>query len=265
MLTVKKLALEVVNLDDNLEEKFWTHVNQDPLDYFFFILDWKFQKKMTKILLALEEGEIEGMMLIFRESLVQLRGSRGAVRTLLDHLDLEEVEMVAPKEYENLVLERYKPSIRNEIVIMHLQKGEERIMKHREPVELSVEDAEQIADLMKESYPDWWGDMTAERVKHFMKRMFWLGIKEDDKVVSIGNTMFIDFASNIGVVATEEAHRNKGHATAILSALVEEIFRRCDTALIHVLKDNHPAIHTYEKVGFKPYKSYMLIKKAKRI
>jgi len=265
VLTVKKLALEVVNLDDNLEEKFWAHVNQDPLDYFFFILDWKYDRDKTKILLALEEDEIQGMMVIFRKSIVQLRGSRKAARTLLDHLDLEEVEMGAPKEFEDLMLERYEPQIRNEIVLMHLRRGEENITKSHEPVRLSSDDAEQIANLMRISYPDWWGEMTAERVKYLMKRNFWLGIKQDDKVVALGNTRFLDFGSNIGVVATDEAYRNRGYATSIVSALTEEILQRCDTAMIHVLRDNDPAIHIYEKVGFKPYKSYMLIKKAKRV
>lgn len=265
LLTVKDLALEIVTLDEDREEEFWEHVNQDPVDYFFFILDWKFDRDKTKILLALEKNEIEGMMVIFRKSIVQVRGSREAARTLLDHLDLERVEMSAPKEFEDLILERYKPRLRNEIVLMHVKKGEENVLKRHELVRPSADDAEQIADLMRRSYPDWWGDMTAERVEYLMKRNYWVVMKDDDKVVAVGNTRFLDFASNIGVVCTDEAYRNRGYATSIVSALTEEILQRCDAALIHVLRDNDPAIHVYEKVGFKPYKSYMLIKKAERI
>ncbi|MFQ6128796.1 MAG: GNAT family N-acetyltransferase [Thermoplasmata archaeon] len=254
------MALEVATLEANLEEEFWKHVSQDPLNYYFFIFDWKLQKKNTEILLALEEGKIEGIMLTYKQSIVQLRGNRKAVKTLLDHLDLEKVELTAPKECEDIVLKRYKPSRKYEIIIMHLEKGDERILKQHEPIEPFFEDAEQIANLMRNSYPDFWGETTAEKVKKSMEENHWLAQRDDDKIVSVGNTRFADFGSNIGVVATDEAYRNRGYATSIVSALIMEILQRYERALIHVLGNNHPAIHIYRKVGFKQYNSYLLVK-----
>ena len=104
------LTIKVVNLTEDREEVFWKHVNQDPLEYFFFIYDWKQFRKITEIKLAMEDDRIECMMVIFRKSIVQFRGSREAVKTLLDHLDLEKVELVAPKECRDLVLRKFKPS-----------------------------------------------------------------------------------------------------------------------------------------------------------
>ena len=46
--------LKIVSLDDGYEQTFWNHVSQDPLDYYFFILDLKQQPEQTKILLAIE-------------------------------------------------------------------------------------------------------------------------------------------------------------------------------------------------------------------
>jgi predicted GNAT family acetyltransferase len=40
--------------------------------------------------------------------------------------------------------------------------------------------------------------------------------------------------------------------------LVEEILERSDLALIHVRSENVPAIRIYTKVGFKPYKEYIV-------
>lgn len=254
------MTIKVVNLTEDKEEAFWKHVNQDPLEYFFFIYDWKHFRKITEIKLALEDDKIEGMMIIFRKSIVQFRGSRQAVKPLLDHLDLRKVELVAPKECRDLVLKKFKPSKEYEISMLHMKKGEEKTLKHHETVELSTENAEEIADLMRTTFPDWWGETTAERITSSMRNHFWRGIERDGKIVSIGNTLFVDIGSNIGVVATDEAHRNKGYATSVVSALVDEIFKRHETALIHVLSTNGTAIHVYEKVGFKPYNSYFLIR-----
>jgi len=226
--------------------------------------DWKFQREDTDILIALEEDRIKGMMVVFKNSIVQLRGDREAAVALLDNLGLDKVEMMAPSDCEDLVLERFEPRIKNEMVLMHLQKGEENIKKHGEVVKLVDRDAEQTSDLMRKSYPDWWGKMTPGEVKESMKRNPWFGVRLNDEVVAIGNAFLVEFGSVIGVVATDENHRNKGHATSVVSALIELIFQEYDEALIHVLKDNHPAVRAYRKVGFKPYKSYLLVKDAKK-
>lgn len=259
------MTFRIVDLDDDSEGIFWQHVSKDPLNYHWFIVDWKFSKDDTKILMAIADDEIVGMMVVFKDSIVQVRGGREAVKVLLDQLDQEEIEMMAPMDCEDLVLERYDPEIRNEMFLMHLEKGEEVVQRKHEPVELSMDDVERISEIMIESYPDWWAHMTPGKVKEKMGDMFWLGIKADEQILSFGNTRFIDFGSNIAVVATHKDHRNRGYATSVVSALVEEILKRSERALIHVLKDNYPAVHTYSKVGFKPFESYSLIKKATRI
>jgi len=80
-------------------------------------------------------------------------------------------------------------------------------------------------------------------------------------LVSVGNARFdVDFATNIGVVATDEHYRGRGYATSIVSALVQEIFQRSPVALIHVIADNSPAVRAYTNVGFKPYRTYLSIR-----
>jgi predicted GNAT family acetyltransferase len=97
-----------------------------------------------------------------------------------------------------------------------------------------------------------------------LETRFWLGIKQDGKLVSIGGTRLMDFGSNINAVATDGHHRNRGYATSIVSALAQEIFKHCQTALIHVVKDNASAVRAYSKVGFKPYKHYLVMRADKK-
>jgi predicted GNAT family acetyltransferase len=262
-VTAKKENMRIVSIADGFENAFWSHVNQDVLNYYFFILDLKESPEKTKVFLAMEENKIQGLMLMYGDALVQLRGSREAVKKLLDSIDLEKVELQAPLDCEDIVTRKYTPQIRYDLLLMTLKKGEENIQVTTQPERLGLEDAEEVAGIMRKADPEWWGEITAENRRESLQRNYYLGIRRDGKIISIGNTRFTDFGSNIGVVATDERYRNMGYATSIVSALVQEILKRSRAALIHVLSDNTPAIRAYSKVGYKPYKHYLLIRAEK--
>jgi len=253
--------MKVVALYDGLERAFWNYVKADELDYYFFILDWKLRRDQTKILMAMEDDQIEGLMLIYKDYVVQLRGKQAAVKTLLDLLTIEKVELQAPIDCESLVLQKFgSPRVKEKMMLMRLRRGEENVQVTTTPVRLSIDAAEEIVELMRRADPSWWGETSVENMRKALAEIYWLGIKEDERIVSVGNTRLIDFASNIGVVATEEKYRNKGYATSIVSALVSEILKTSPTAIIHVITDNTPALHAYSKVGFGPHKTYLSIK-----
>ena len=67
--------MKIVSLEPSLESLFWETISQDIIHYYFFAFDWKYRRDQTKILLALDDGEIHGMMLIYRGEIVNLRGS----------------------------------------------------------------------------------------------------------------------------------------------------------------------------------------------
>jgi predicted GNAT family acetyltransferase len=255
------MTVKVVALYDNLERAFRNQVKGDELDYYFFILDWKLRRDQTKILMATEDDEIEGLMLIFRDYVVQLRGTQAAVKMLLDCLSLDKVELQAPLDCEDIVLTKFgDPKIKEKMMLMRLMKGEENIRVTTTPIRLGQDDAEQIAELMRNADPSWWGEITVESIQKALGETYWLGIKQDGRIVSVGSTRLIDFASNIGVAATEEKYRNRGYATSIVSGLVSEILKTSSTAIIHVIADNAPAVRAYSKVGFKPYRTYLSIR-----
>ena len=259
------MAVKVVGLDKDLEQKFWDHVRKDPLNYYFFIFDRTLHNKDTEILMAMEGERIEGMMLVFKKSVIQIRGNRITVDTLLNHLNLDMVELSSPRDCRDLVQKRYRAPREYEIVLMHLEKGNENVLKKHETVRLPENSAEEVAELLRESNPEWWGDTKVEDIRKSFDSSYWLGILSEGKVVSVGVTRFVDFGCNIGIVATHKDFRKRGCATSIVSALVEEIFRRGDRALIHVLSDNASAIRAYEKVGFLPFQTYYQIKGGQRI
>jgi predicted GNAT family acetyltransferase len=256
--------MEIVPLNPVFEPVFWKHVNRDIPHYFFFALDWKNSRDETDILLAVTGRRIDGMMVVYKKRIVQLRGKREAARALLGHLDLEQVELQAPKEHKQYILEKYEPTWSHELMLMILHKGEQKLYASHPVVKLDDSDAEQIAAIMKEADPEFWGEITTKEVTESMSSKNWVGIKFEGELASICGTRLAEQIGHVVTVATREAYRSKGYATSLVSHSVNSILNKTDTAIIYVLKDNQPAIRAYQKVGFKPYKTYYFIKGKKR-
>lgn len=252
--------LKIVSLNDGYEQTFWSHVSRDPLDYYFFILDLKQQPEQTKILLAMEENKVQGLMLTYADRIVHLRGKRKALEKLLERVSFERVELQVPPDCEDLILKKFTPLVRYDLVLMVLNKGDERLQIKDETVRLGPEDAEEVAGLMRRADPVWWGNITATDRKDSLETTYYIGIRRDGKIVSIGNARFDSLGSNIGVIATGERFRNMGYATSIVSSLVREILNRSPPALIHVLEHNAPAMRVYSKVGYEPFRQYLLVR-----
>lgn len=253
--------MKIVPLENSLEKMFWNHLSTNILNYFFFALDWKYRRDSTRILLALEEDKISGMMLVYRNYIVQLRGSEEAVKELLKYLDLKEVELQAQPEHEFEVLKKYRPNVMHKMILMHLRRGEEKFQAKYLVTELGLEDADKIAYLMRNSNPEFWGNVSAQQISDGIRRgLNWIGIKVDGNLVSIGSALYTEWAGLIGTVATHEGYRNRGYATTVVSELVKRIVEKDLDAIIFVLEENLPAIKVYEKNGFRPYRRYLFIR-----
>ncbi|MBN1202450.1 MAG: GNAT family N-acetyltransferase [Anaerolineae bacterium] len=62
----------------------------------------------------------------------------------------------------------------------------------------------------------------------------------------------------IGNVFTHPAHRGRGYATECTAAVVQAALAAgLDTVVLNVRQDNAPAIHVYEKLGFRLYHTFL--------
>jgi len=165
------------------------------------------------------------MMLIYKRSIVQLRGTKPAFEKLLEGIDLKKIELDTEIEHRDIVREKYQIVREHELLLMTLRRGEERLAPTDDVIDLKPERAGEIAALMRSANPEFWGDMNAERIAASMNRNLWLGTVVDGRLVSVGNTFLTDIVGNIHTVATDESYRNKGYATSVVSALVREILQ----------------------------------------
>ena len=167
-------------------------------------------------------------------------------------------------EYLEKRLETARARASNELMLMVLHKGEEKLLTSHPIVKLDASDAELITAIMKKADAEFWREVTTEQIVEGMNSVDWIGIKVNRELVSICRTRLVEGIGHLITVATHEAHRNKGYATSVVSHAVESILKKTSIAIIYVLSGNQPAIRVYKKVGFRPYKTHFFMKGKKR-
>lgn len=238
-------------------------VHEDTLDYYFFKYDFLLQPQKTKFFLAFDDESVVGLALIYNDSMVQLRGEPAVVAFMLGELKLQHADVQVPLACKEILLERYPAALLQEkITLMSLEKADARLDIKVKPEVLHASDTGDIALIMNESYPKMWRDMTKEQVSGFFASScsYWLGIREQGKLVSFGYATLTPQVSHVTWLATKPQYQKKGYGLSIVSALIKKCLTNGPTAVIYVMGDNEIAKQLYAKVGFKPYKHYFFIK-----
>lgn len=79
------------------------------------------------------------------------------------------------------------------------------------------------------------------------------GIRVNGRLVAAAGTHVISRAARLAVVGnvlTHADHRGRGYATAVTSAVTQDLLRFCDQVVLNVRSDNPPAIQAYRRLGY---------------
>ncbi len=79
------------------------------------------------------------------------------------------------------------------------------------------------------------------------------GIRAGGRLVAAAGTHVISPTARMAVVGnvlTHTDHRGRGYATAVTSAVTEDLLRYCDEVYLNVRSDNPPALQAYTRLGF---------------
>jgi ribosomal protein S18 acetylase RimI-like enzyme len=255
--------LEIIEVTAELERRFLDVVERDYCDYYFFIYDWLLQRSKTRFYMALEGGDVAGLMVVFDCRIAQLRGNRAAVATLLNDLDPQVMDVQVPVECEDLLSANYpRPKLKAHVTLLHVPRGKAQLSIPQKPERLTARDAVEVAQIMHESAVELWADISAEGVTQLFsaRAALWLGIRRDGKLVASGYAMLTHTVCHVTWIATKPSYTRLGYATSIVSALVEACLAVAEAAVIYVMDENSTAKEIYSKIGFRPYKSYVFVK-----
>ncbi len=90
-------------------------------------------------------------------------------------------------------------------------------------------------------------------------------IKQNKKIVSAaGVHLCTPNIAHLGNIITDEAYRNRGFGTACTSTLTHNLCTGRRITSLYVMADNKPAIHMYEKLGFKKTREIAYVTAQKR-
>ena len=80
------------------------------------------------------------------------------------------------------------------------------------------------------------------------------GVVADGRLVAVAGTHVVSPHQRVAVVGnvfTHPAYRGRGFATATTSAVTETLFQYCDHVVLTVDPKNAPAVHAYERLGYR--------------
>ena len=244
--------LRSVLVDQNNEAKYYSYIKDNFAEYFFFHVDYAQYPENTEIYMALDEKDnIHGLLLIWKGQRVQLRGSTNSIEMLLKYKDYNPISITGFEAHKQLIA-KYFPDYTKEIAMYRMEMNRENHKSYEKYSfeVLSDSHKEEIASFMNVTDPVFWGSRQPEDITIDENNIFY-GIFENNRLISITSFWKYENVGYITIVGTHPDYWNKGYASSLVSSALKYLFQDKDKCLITVRVKNPPAIHTYEKLGFR--------------
>jgi ribosomal protein S18 acetylase RimI-like enzyme len=246
--------IRIEEISEKNEPILLEYIKSDIVKHVFAVNDIQNDPQHTTVYIAFENGDLKGYILIYTAADVPsviLECEENVAQILFEHAPSNNFIVHAPPNLLPAIKRRFPDAKHYVEDWMLAKKDEARFFKSEFVRRLRTEeDALKLANLLLsrkdrplnslKKYIDWIG------------RMPIYGVFMEDRLVSYAGS-FIQLPQIwfIGGVYTDPEHRNKGYATLATSAITEEGLKTADAAALFVRSDNHPAIRTYEKIGYR--------------
>ena len=116
---------------------------------------------------------------------------------------------------------------------------------------MTLEDLEQMKDTLYSDFDNFWSyNVLKQELEN--KNTTYIVAKENDEVVGFAGLSTCLDEATLNNIVVKKSHRNRGIGGELLEALIELCSElRMKIFTLEVDTENEPAIHLYEKFGFK--------------
>ncbi len=243
--------LKSIRVTHDNEAFFYDYIKNNFAEYFFFHVDYAQYPESTEIYMALDnEEKIQGMVLIWENRRIQLRGSNVSLEFLLNGKNYKPVSVTGFDNHRELISKLF-PDYKKETALyrMGMKKGDQKDFEKYTFQKLTESYREEIASLMRITDPIYWGSRQSDDIL-IDENNTWYGIMERKELISIMSLWKYQNIGYITVVGTHPDYWNQGYASSLISSTLKGLFREKEQCFIMVRVANAPAVHAYEKLGF---------------
>ncbi len=253
MSTCKRLY----DLDYNLWRNIIRLYLRNPLEHVYLLYDLIYEVDNTDVYFNIDNGSINGYILVWRGQNVNGVHLWGNVGNLVEFIPLEENTIIHIYNRENLDLVEkllksnnvgFKTMYYLDMVVSekeftpyHPEKAVKLDPGNRHHIEEFVELKKIQGRII---------DYTSAQA--LLSRTRYYGVFVDTKLVSIAccylrtNEVWV-----IGDVYTHPEYRGCGYAKIVTSAITRDAIVSGAKALLHVVENNEPAIRVYTRIGYR--------------
>lgn len=256
--------MKVVSLNEKWEPQLLNYINEHFPDNYNFVKVFKRNPRDIQVYIVTDEKKcLLGYSSIYYHKFAYLGGTKEAIEALIPKLSNNIFLFNTPAIYKEVILQKYNNIEKTgEDMVMLLTTSDYIPFETSKPVELKEMQREDILRLMKAADPEEWKDITLEEIP-FNKNWIWLGIFFNKKLISVGGGNVSDRFGAISYLATDSNYRNRGYATSIISYLANYLLSKVPLVLVMRRANNAISKQVYQKIGFKPFRTYFWIKPKK--
>ena len=183
-------------------------------------------------------------------------GDPAAVGTVLDELPALPASGVFSARAEVLeAMERHlQVTTAYRMRRMLARRGELRPRVRAQAVRLGIQHLEQVRRLY-----GLWTDY--HQLPGQLTDGIYYGVFSGTELVAAAGTHSLSLENRVGAIGnvlTHASHRNRGLAMTTTTAVAEELYARgCEEVVLNVRDGNDVALHTYRKLGFSEYRTFI--------
>ena len=250
--------MKILELSDKNKNELWEYIGENQEDFFFEIREFTTAFNKTRFWFAKEGDQIVGLVCYNKAGTLRIFGSKEIVKQFLAKIDFVPSYLSVP--------------IDSQIFLPNFIKGEERRLDmfrltiKKKNIELSCQsiinlekkDMQEALEVFQAAEPDDWSSTNADKLP-FDEINQWYGVRKDGRFVSICWNEIYSHGGHIAFIATHPDYQRKGYASALIKYSLKETFEQTELAIIHVRKDNLPALSAYRKLGYLDHMNYLVL------